>query len=109
MSNKNKRERKSVYDRFMALTPRQRNAEMARFDVERIDTPGKPLTIAQKAQHARARRRGRGRPRIGKGSRTVALTIELDLLKQADAYAKREGLKRSQLVAQALRERLQTS
>ncbi len=38
-------------------------------------------------------------------TRTIALTIEFDLLRAADAYAKREGLKRSQ----ALRERLEAS
>ncbi len=109
MKRQSKGIRKSGYERFMALTPAQREGETVRFDAEQVQVPGKALSTAQKAQHARARNRGRGRPRVGRGSKTIALTIELGLLKRADAYAKREGLKRAQLVAQALRDRLKAS
>jgi hypothetical protein len=43
-----------------------------------------------------------GRPKIGKGAKTISLTVEKDLLAQADAYAKRHGVSRAKLVAQAL-------
>jgi len=43
-----------------------------------------------------------GRPRIGKGSKKVSLTLELDLLKRTNAYAKRHGITRAKLIAQAL-------
>jgi len=44
-----------------------------------------------------------GRPRIGKGAKTISLTVEQSLLEQADAYARRHGISRSKLVAQGLR------
>lgn len=39
----------------------------------------------------------------GKGAKTISLTVELGLLKQADAYAKRRGISRAKLVAEGLR------
>lgn len=43
--------------------------------------------------------RGRGRPRVGKGSKQIALSIELGLLKRVDAFAKRHKLTRARAVA----------
>lgn len=62
----------------------------------------KPLTREQRADWAR-RRKKMGRPKIGQGHRIVSVSLEAGLLKEADAYAKRHGLKRAQLVAQGLR------
>jgi hypothetical protein len=50
----------------------------------------------------RRRNRKVGRPKIGRGTKTVAVTIEKGLLKRADAYAKRHGIKRARMVAQGL-------
>jgi metal-responsive CopG/Arc/MetJ family transcriptional regulator len=41
-------------------------------------------------------------PKVGKGAKTISLTVEKDLLDQADAYAKRHGISRAKLVAQGL-------
>src|SRR5437660_817136 len=87
--------RGGAYERFMALSPAQRNAETARYDREDL-SPGRPLTSADKALHRRAAVRGKkkmGRPVIGKGARIVPISIERGLLKKADAYAKRRRLK----------------
>jgi metal-responsive CopG/Arc/MetJ family transcriptional regulator len=40
---------------------------------------------------------------VGKGAKIVPVSIERGLLKDADAFAKRHRLKRSQLVAEGLR------
>jgi hypothetical protein len=63
----------------------------------------KPLNAEQPATWNRIKKNLGGRPMIGKGSKMVAVTIERDLLKQADAYAKKHGLKRAQLIAHGLR------
>ena len=63
--------------------------------------PGKPLTPADRAKHRKANLGGR--PRIGQGAKVVPISIERGLLKEADAFANRHKLKRSQMVAQALR------
>jgi hypothetical protein len=62
----------------------------------------KPLNAKQRATW-RAIKKKMGRPKIGKGSQPISLTVEKDLLRRADAYAKRHGLKRAELVAEGLR------
>ena len=61
-------------------------------------------TLREKAIIARQRRHNRkvGRPRVGNGAKMVAVTIEKGLLKRADAYAKRHGMKRAAMIAQGL-------
>ena len=56
----------------------------------------RPLTPEQRRQWRRFKRRV-GRPRIGQGSKVVSISVEKSLLKRADAYAKRHGLKRAQV------------
>jgi hypothetical protein len=74
----------------------------AEFDQEFIaDTFGGP-TAKQKAEDRRARRK-RGRPRIGKGSKTICVTIEKGLLLQADRLAKELHVRRARLIASGLR------
>jgi len=70
------------------------------YDKEFIGTPGKPLTVAQKALHRRAAKRGR--PRVGQGAERINITVERTLLNSADRFAKSLGLTRAQLVARAL-------
>ena len=65
------------------------------------------LRPANAADIARAQRIvRRGRPKIGKGTRQISITVEADLLKEAEAYSRRKGLKRSELISQALRQML---
>jgi hypothetical protein len=87
----------SEYERFMALTDAEKDAEVAIFD--------EPLRKSDRVLHtlARARGRGAGRPMVGKGAKIVPVSIERELLKEADRFAKRHKLKRSQMVAQGLR------
>jgi hypothetical protein len=96
--------RKSDFDRFMAMTDGQRDAEVARFDAEHVGTPGKPMTRAQKALHRSARRRtAAGRMKTGNGATRVQVTIERALLARADAFAKSQGTTRSELIAKGLK------
>lgn len=93
----------SAYERFMSMTDAQRDAEVAQYDREMPGTPGKPLSKTGKVAHARARRKARaGRPRVGRGAKRVLITVEGGLLKRADAYAKRHGLNRSELIAKGI-------
>ncbi len=70
-------------------------------------TPQKlrPLTPAQRGRWEAARR---GRPKKPPGAKAVPtlITVEPELLRRADAYAKKAGLSRSQLFADALRQRI---
>jgi uncharacterized protein (DUF4415 family) len=67
---------------------------------------GKPLTARQKKAVVKARKK-MGRPMLGKhGAKIVSVTVEKDLLKRADAYAKANGMKRSELFAASVREKI---
>jgi hypothetical protein len=65
----------------------------------------RPLTPQQQSQWKAAKR---GRPRKPPGAKAVPtlITVEPQLLRQADAYAKKSGLSRSQLFSDALRQRI---
>jgi len=68
------------------------------------ELPGTELTSAERRKFERIRR---GRPRRGKGVRVISLSVEKELLEQADARAKAEGISRARLVEEALRVALQ--
>jgi hypothetical protein len=70
------------------------------FDADFVSTS--PLTGRMKARLRRANR-GRGRPRVGRGATAVLISIERDLLREADQFAKEHRLSRSQLIARGLR------
>jgi hypothetical protein len=109
----------SEYERFMALSDAEKDAEVAVYDRYPQGIKGRPLNKADKALHRLARARGRavaagrippaerapgaGRPIVGKGAKIVPVSIERGLLKEVDSFAKAHKLKRSQMVAQGLR------
>jgi hypothetical protein len=104
-----KKKKLSEYERFMALTDSEKDAEVAVYDQHPTGFPSKPLRESDRALHRLARARGSavaraaGRPIVGKGAKIVPVSIERGLLKEADSFAKRHKLKRSQMVAQGLR------
>ena len=74
------------------------------------DQPGmidrtRPMTPAERAEERKARRRA-GRPRIGRGSERINITIERGLLTEADAVARRQKIGRSELIARSLQQML---
>lgn len=73
-------------------------------------TPDKlrALTPRQQSRWAAAKR---GRPKKPPGTKAVPtlITVEPQLLRRADAYAKKSGLSRSQLFSDALRHRIESS
>jgi hypothetical protein len=86
---------------YWQMTSAQLAAATREFDKEFIaDTFGKAPPSA-KVQLRRAKRPGR--PKIGKGARRVLVTVERGLLAEADAFARRHKINRSQLVAAGLR------
>lgn len=86
---------------FDALTDAQKEQFYNECEALGDDDRGQPLTAAQRSLHARARRRGR--PRKGQGTRVVSLSIETDLLRQAERLARARGISRSELFSRGLR------
>jgi hypothetical protein len=80
-------------------------AELAQATKE-YDRPGtidrtRPMTSAERAEERNARHPG-GRPRIGRGSERINITIERGLLAKADAVARQQKIGRSELIARSL-------
>ena len=97
-----KKKELSPIERFLALSDAEKDAEVAPFEKGIDPKEWRPLTPAQRRQWARIRSKG-GRPKVGKGAKIVPVSIERDLLKKVDSFAKRHKLKRSQMVAEGLR------
>ncbi len=88
---------------YLARPAAERAAELAALDREFTPAELTPLTPAQRASWARAKKRKPGRPVVGKGAKRVPVTIEGGLLAEADSYAKAHGFKRTELIAAGLR------
>jgi hypothetical protein len=90
-----------------AMTPAEHQRLMAKFESETPEqrrARSKPVTPADQARLDRfVEKTGRGRPKLGKGTRAVSVTVEIDLLERADAYARKLDLKRAELFRQGLR------
>jgi hypothetical protein len=99
-----KKRKPDAVERFLALSDAGREAEVAPFDRQEIG-PGKPLSARERKLWSRVKSEGRrrGRPTIGQGSKLVPVTIERGLLADADKFARRHRMKRSQMVAEGLR------
>lgn len=96
------RKKPTEYERFMALSDSEKDAEVAKYDREMSLDDFKPLSREGRALLARAARKP-GRPKVGQGAQRVLLTIERGLLKEADSAATKLHISRSELVARGLR------
>jgi hypothetical protein len=96
--------KRPYFDRFMAMTDAQRDAEVAVFDKEDL-SPGKPLSPRERRTFDRIVKRGR--PPVGQGAEKIRISLERGLLKQTDKLARTLRLSRSQLIATGLRRMLQ--
>lgn len=100
-------------ERFLAMSPAEQAQVIAQIESttpEQRLADSRPLNAAERAQWARFQakvKRRMGRPKIGKGSAIISLSVERGLLARADRYAKAHGLGRSELFAACLREKLE--
>jgi hypothetical protein len=91
-------------EEFIALPDSEKDRiadQIERETPEQSLARSRPLNARERQQWRRFKAKI-GRPKVGKGARTISLTVEKELLKKADAYAKRHGISRAKLVAQGL-------
>jgi hypothetical protein len=96
--------RQSDIEDFIALPDSEKERIVNQIEAETPEqflARSRPLNAQERRQWRRFKAK-MGRPKIGKSAKTISLTVEKELLKQADAYAKRHGLSRAKLVAQGL-------
>jgi hypothetical protein len=87
---------------FFKMTPSERDADVRKFDKGLSFEQLRPLS-AKNQLLWEAAKRPRGRPRLGKGAVRVLVTLDPALLEQVDRYVTDRHLKRSQLIARALK------
>lgn len=100
-----KKAKKSDIDEFIGLPDSEKERIFAELDAETPEQSlarSRPLNASERRQWRRFKAK-MGRPKIGKGAKTISLTVEKELLKEADAYAKRHKISRAQLVAKGLK------
>ena len=99
-----RKRKKSVIDEFIALPDSEKERIYNEIDAESPEerlARSRPLNAAERRQWARFKKIGR--PKIDKGVKRISLAVERDLLKKVDAYAKKHGISRAEIVAQGLR------
>ena len=96
----------SPVEAFLALPDSEKEKIWQSYDRVIPDRETSPLSVNEEVQWrstvAAATARRRGRPKVGQGAKRVQITVEQGLLKRADAYAKRFGMTRAQLIAKGL-------
>ena len=85
---------------FEGLSDAEKEAVYNSIDRQIDPSEMRPMKPADRRAFEKGRRAGR--PKIGKGTKIISLTLERDLLKRSDAFAKQKGVKRSELVAASL-------
>jgi hypothetical protein len=96
---------KSKKPHFQELSPEEKERvyqEIDRKTPAEIRAESRPPTKSERARLERIARKI-GRPKIGKGAKVVSISVERDLLKRVDVYAKSVGLNRSELFIAAVR------
>lgn len=90
---------------FQALPEAQKERIWREIDAqtsEQIFRRSRPLNSRERRKWRRFKKK-LGRPPIGKGTTNVSVSMEKELLKKADNFAKAHGMSRSQLIASGVR------
>ena len=66
------------------------------FDAPYAFEKARPMKPSERAEERALRR---GRPRIGQGAKKISISLERGVLRDADALARKKGVKRSELIA----------
>jgi len=87
---------------LMAMDAKQLAKATKQFDEELVIDKSRPLTIEDRAQWNKAKRK-RGRPKVGKGVKVISVSLEMGLLAEADKLAERKGITRAKLITYGLK------
>jgi hypothetical protein len=95
----------SEIEKFIALPDTAKERAVRALDKESL---AESLARSRPLNEEDRRRWGRfkskmGRPKVGKGAKTISLSVERGLLARADAFAKKHGMSRARLVAAGLK------
>jgi hypothetical protein len=102
MKQVNKKKAVSPYDRFAAMSDVEKENVYRELDDPSVARRAKPMSPAMKKLWTKAKGKG-GRPRVGRGATRVLISVERGLLEDADAYARRAKMSRSELFSRGIR------
>ena len=86
--------------KYSRMNTRELAEATKEFDEEFAFLKARPLTDREKNLHAKARKRGR--PRVGMGAEKIQVSVERSLLSRSDAFARKHGMSRSEMIARGL-------
>jgi hypothetical protein len=93
---------KSASKKHWDMNSEELASATAEFDKEFVIRRFRDPSATERARWDKARRK-RGRPRVGKGAKVIAVSLEKGLLIQCDRLAKRKKTSRASLIARGLR------
>lgn len=85
--------------RWDKMSRKQLEAATSEFDRPMVIDRSRTMNPAERAKWKAAKR---GRPRVGRGSKAISVTIEAELLERTDRLARKQGVSRAQLIARGL-------
>jgi hypothetical protein len=93
-----------IFDALPAARKREIRHKLEQPKSRQIKSQFRPLTAVEKREHFHPLSKA-GRPRLGtNGAEIISLTVEKELLRQANAFAKAQGMKRSELFSRSVRQ-----
>jgi len=90
---------------FDALADAQKKRifhELESKTTEQLLAESRPLNKTERATWREIKKK-LGRPRIGKGTTNISVSLEKQLLEAADRFARQHGMSRSELIARGVR------
>ena len=91
---------KSRQKKHSRMNTRELAEATQEFDQEFAFLKARALTDREKKLHVTARKRGR--PRVGMGAEKIQVSVERGLLTRSDAFARKHGMSRSEMIARGL-------
>ena len=99
-----KARKKSDIEEFIELPDSEKERIYREIDAEPTQQQlarSRPLNARERKQWRQFKKK-MGRPKVGRGAKTISLSVERALLSRADAYARKHGISRAKLVARGL-------
>ena len=93
---------KSVVAKYARMTARKLRAETGEFDQEMVVAKSRPLTAKELSWWKKVRRQP-GRPRRGKGTKVISVSVERELLARSDVLARSLGISRALLIERGMK------
>ena len=103
-SNKPKKRDMTAED-FESLPDAQKESiwqEIDRKTTAQLLAESRPLNARERRQWSRFQKKA-GRPRIGRGTTNISISLEKGLLREFDRFARKAGMSRSELIARGVR------